>query len=77
MALHEAGLRVRDDIAVVGFDDIPVARLISPPLTPIAQCPALLGGLDGALLFERVAGTAPEGGRCETMPYELIMRKSA
>ncbi|MFI1509394.1 LacI family DNA-binding transcriptional regulator [Streptomyces sp. NPDC020597] len=36
-ALTEAGLRVPEDISVVGFDDIPVAAFVTPPLTTVAQ----------------------------------------
>ncbi|MDV6332167.1 LacI family DNA-binding transcriptional regulator [Asticcacaulis sp. 201] len=35
LALREAGLNVPDDIAVIGFDDIPIARFTSPPLTTL------------------------------------------
>ena len=77
IALREAGLRVPDDVAVVGFDDIPTARLVEPPLTTIAQFPERLGRRAAELLFDRLAGTAPAGGRCEAMPYELVVRRSA
>jgi len=44
-AFHQAGLRVPDDIAVAGFDDIPLARYVHPSLTTIAVDIAELGGL--------------------------------
>jgi LacI family transcriptional regulator len=77
VALREAGLRVPADVAVVGFDDIPAARLVGPALTTVAQFPEQLGRRAAALLFERLAGVAPEGGRCEERPYELVIRESA
>jgi LacI family transcriptional regulator len=77
VALQETGLQVPDDVAVVGFDDIPAARLVHPPLTTVAQFPQQLGQRAAELLFERLSGTAPQGGRCEESPYELVVRKSA
>ena len=77
VALREAGLRVPADVAVVGFDDIPAARLVSPSLTTVAQFPQQLGRRAAELLFSRLDGTAPEGGRCEERPYELVVRESA
>jgi len=77
VALRDAGLGVPDDVAVVGFDDIPVARLTGPPLTTVAQFPQQLGRRAAELLFERLAGLAPAGGRREECPYELVIRESA
>jgi len=77
VALREAGLRVPADIAVVGFDDIPAARLVGPALTTVAQFPQALGRRAAELLVERLSGLAPAGGRCEERPYELVVRESA
>jgi LacI family transcriptional regulator len=77
VALREAGLRVPDDVAVVGFDDVPVAGLITPRLTTVAQFQENLGVRAAEMLLERLGGTAPEHGRSEEMPYELIVRESA
>ncbi|MBA2520900.1 MAG: LacI family DNA-binding transcriptional regulator [Chloroflexia bacterium] len=77
IALRESGLRVPADVAVVGFDDIPAARLVDPPLTTVAQFPRRLGQRAAELLFERLTGNAPEGGRREACPYELVIRASA
>lgn len=75
-ALRQAGLRVPDDIAMVGFDDIPAARLVSPPLTTISQFPEQLGRRAAEMLFERLDGTVSGGGRSELMPHKLIIRES-
>ncbi len=77
VAIREAGLRVPEDIAVVGFDDIPVSKLITPRLTTVAQFQENLGVRAAEMLLERLDGAAPEHGRNEEMPYELIVRESA
>ncbi len=77
VALREAGLSAPANVAVVGFDNIPVAELVAPPLTTVAQFPERLGARAAELLLERLAGAAPAGGRCEEMPYQLIVRESA
>jgi LacI family transcriptional regulator len=76
-AMGEAGLRVPDDIAVAGFDDIPVANLLNPPLTTVAQFPERLGRRGAEMLFERLNGTVTGEGRRVEMPYELKVRESA
>jgi LacI family transcriptional regulator len=75
-ALRDAGLRVPGDVAIVGVDDIPAAALINPPLTTISQFPHQLGRRAAEMLFERLEGNVPGGGRCELMPHELIVRES-
>ena len=76
IALREAGLRVPDDIALVGFDDIPAARLMDPPLTTVAQFPERLGARAAALLLERLAGAGSANGQHVVMPFELVVRLS-
>jgi LacI family transcriptional regulator len=77
VAIREAGMRVPDDIAVAGFDDIPAAQLVSPSLTTIAQHPQRLGQRAAELVFERLQGVAPDHGRSEEMPFDLVVRESA
>jgi LacI family transcriptional regulator len=77
MALREAGLRIPQDMAVIGFDDIPAARLVNPSLTTIAQFPENLGRRAAEMLFERLGITAQIPGRNEEMPFQLIVRESA
>lgn len=76
-AIRAAGLRVPDEIAVAGIDNIPAAEIVSPALTTVALFQERMGQRAAAMVFERLNGTAPEGGRCEEMPYELIVRESA
>jgi LacI family transcriptional regulator len=77
LALREAGLKVPDDMAIVGFDDISAAALVDPPLTTMAQFPERLGLRASEMLFERLRGDAPEHGRIERKSCELVIRESA
>lgn len=76
-AIREAGLRIPDDVAIVGFDDIPAARLVEPPLTTIAQYPERLGARAAELLLERLRAETQPAGRHVPMPFDLVVRASA
>jgi DNA-binding LacI/PurR family transcriptional regulator len=73
-AIRETGRRVPDDIAIVGFDDIPIAGFIHPPLTTV-RLPAFdLGASAGRALIDRIAGrTVPDRTLLST---ELVVRAS-
>jgi len=59
-ALKEAGIRVPDDVAVCGFDDVPFARMASPSLTTVAQPTERMGRLAVRMLLECLdTGTMP------------------
>jgi DNA-binding LacI/PurR family transcriptional regulator len=73
-ALAEAGLRVPEDIAVVGFDDIPMARFASPPLTTVFQDTKRAGELLVETLLRQVHGEPTE---CITLPASLVVRRSS
>jgi DNA-binding LacI/PurR family transcriptional regulator len=75
-ALHDAGLRVPDDVAVAGFDDIEDGRFSVPTLTTVAPDKADLARIAVDLLAARLA--APDGAppREETVPHRLIPRES-
>jgi LacI family transcriptional regulator len=77
VAIREAGLRIPEDIAVAGFDDITVARLLHPSLTTVAQFPERLGRQAAEMLFARLTGAVSGEGRRVEMPYELMFRESA
>ena len=73
-ALAEAGLKVPDDVRVVGFDDVPEAAYYAPPLTTVRQDFIALG----RSAFDRVL-LRMEGGRPDpraSVPAELIVRDS-
>ncbi len=54
LAFQEAGLRVPEDVAVVGFDDIPEASIVRPALTTIAQDSTDIGRKLAECLFRRI-----------------------
>lgn len=63
-AIREQGLSVPHDIAVTGFDDIPTARYVSPPLTTVRVDVEALGARAATLLLETMrAAIAPEDDR--------------
>ncbi len=75
--IRAEGLRVPEDIAVVGFDDIPSALTVDPELTTVRQPIERLGHLAVEVLiqrFEREEGTS--SSQRIVLPTELIVRKS-
>lgn len=74
-ALHEVGLRVPQDISVIGFDDIDLAQEVTPPLTTIHVDKVLIGTMAVRHLKDRVLD--PERTPVKTMvSTQLIERKS-
>lgn len=76
LAFQEAGVRCPDDVAVVGFDDVPVAALVRPSLTTLRIRIADTGR--GALnrLVGLINGDADAGGPDEVVRPELVTRQS-
>lgn len=54
-ALHEAGVRIPDEMALVGFDDMPWATSLNPPLTAVSQPSQEIGSSAADLLLDRLA----------------------
>lgn len=72
-ALREAGKRVPADVSVVGFDDIPLASYLDPPLTTVAQDPFRIGREAAALLVRAVENPS-ENPQHLRIPAELVVR---
>ncbi|MEV5725814.1 MULTISPECIES: LacI family DNA-binding transcriptional regulator [Streptomyces] len=74
-ALHEAGRRVPDDVSVVGYDDIPEAAHLLPPLTTVRTDFGEIGRRALRLLLDRIDGTG-EPRADPVVPVELVVRRS-
>jgi len=73
--LNDEGLRVPEDISVVGFDDIDIAKYMNPRLTTISQPLSEMGEKTAAALHAQISGN--NGSRDELiLPYKLIIRDS-
>ena len=72
-AARQAGLRVPEDLSVVGFDDLPVARWASPALTTVRQPLADMGATAAGMLLARLEGTSLEQPHVE-LPTRLCVR---
>jgi len=75
-AVEAAGLKIPDDVAVVGFDDIDYARLVAPSLTTVRQSQdALAEGLIAAML--QLLERPDEPPMVSVIPVELVVRESS
>jgi LacI family transcriptional regulator len=73
-ALNEAGVQVPRDIALAGFDDVPVARFVSPPLSTVRVRIAELGEHAMGALAQALEGA--RGPAAQVLPVELVARAS-
>lgn len=73
-ALARRGIDVPDQAAVTGFDDVPVARHLHPPLTTVRQPIRDLGATAFDVLYSQIGGQ--EGERDVVLPVQLIVRES-
>jgi LacI family transcriptional regulator len=74
-AIRQRGMRVPDDVSVVGFDDLPEVRWSSPPLTTVRQPLAEMGALAARTVLRLAAGDSIESPRVE-LATELVIRES-
>jgi len=75
-AAEAHGIRVPDDLSIVGFDDIRFAQYVRPRLTTIRSPVDRLAQTGVELLFERLADPAAPA-RTQVLPVELVIRESA
>jgi|DewCreStandDraft_1066081.scaffolds.fasta_scaffold00173_55 LacI family transcriptional regulator len=77
LEVRRRGLRIPDDLALVGFDDTAWTALMQPGLTVVAQPVAVLGATAAKLLLARLGGQAPPEPRHEMLPATLVVRGSS
>ena len=75
-AFREAGVRVPDDIAVAGFDDIANARYANPPLTTVHVPVYEIGNRAGKRLIERIQSDQPPAAEQFRLSHDLKIRAS-
>ena len=73
-ALRRAGRRVPEDIAVMGFDNLPLSAVFEPALTTVGQPMRELGAAAAEMLLQRLAGATPAS---RTLAHQLVLRDSA
>ncbi|WP_435277276.1 substrate-binding domain-containing protein [Psychrobium sp. nBUS_13] len=72
-AISDKGLKVGDDIAVVGYDDISVAQFTNPPLTTVRQDTTIAG----QLLVKNLVGLIQKKSiTCSIIPPQLVIRET-
>jgi DNA-binding LacI/PurR family transcriptional regulator len=74
-ALNEMGVKVPDDVAIVGFDNISASAYTAPPLTTVNQFVFDQGKASARVLLDRISGRRRKSHE-EQFPCELIVRKS-
>lgn len=76
-AARARGLRVPDDLAVTGYDDIEAASLVSPSLTTIENPAREIGRTCARLLLERLDGDVTDVTRTVALSHRLVVRESS
>jgi DNA-binding LacI/PurR family transcriptional regulator len=74
--LRDAGLRVPDDVSVVGYDDLPVAGYVEPALTTVHQPMREVGAWAAALVLDELAGGAAPTADAHLLRAVLVARES-
>ena len=73
-AAQEIGVKIPEELSIVGFDDLPIAPLVNPPLTTVAQPLTEKGRLAGELLMKYIHGHLDPTHHL--LPTRLVIRKS-
>ncbi|MEO3754101.1 LacI family DNA-binding transcriptional regulator [Streptomyces sp. B6B3] len=76
-ALRAAGRRVPEDVALVGFDDVPIASYTEPSLTTVRQPMRAMGEAAARRVLDHLNGVTPLEAAPVVLPTQLVVRSSA
>jgi LacI family transcriptional regulator len=77
LEIQEAGLRVPDDIAVVGFNNEPISQVIHPNLTTIDYPAKEIGEIAATVLIEKISNSQSVNYSTIVLKHSLIIRQSS
>ena len=75
-AARELGIQIPRDLAVVGFDDLTIARYLNPPLTTVTVDAYGLGRRAVSLMLAALAADDAQPSKREVLPARLTVRES-
>lgn len=76
LALHRAGLQAPDDVSVVGYDDLPIAKFTIPPLTTMQQPIYHMGERAAGIVIDQIEGKIKEVVHVQ-LKAELVIRETS
>jgi len=74
--LRLAGRTIPEDVSVVGYDDLPIAAYVDPPLTTVHQPMEELGALAATILLDQLVGGSEAVEEQRLLRVELVSRQS-
>lgn len=77
LACRAAGIRIPDDVAIAGYDNVQLAQLVMPALTTLDQHPRQVGTAAARLLIGRLTGAYEGQTRVARAIFNLVVRESA
>jgi DNA-binding LacI/PurR family transcriptional regulator len=75
-AAHDLGLKIPEDVAIAGFDNLPISAYTSPPLTTVNQPTAVLGHRAAEFVLDRIEGRVAADRRDLRLYCEVVVRES-
>jgi DNA-binding LacI/PurR family transcriptional regulator len=75
-AVREAGLKIPQDISLVGFDDVELTSYLDVPLTTVSQCQDRVGGLAAKIIIDKIEKNTEDKLQQNVLDPKLIIRDS-